>query len=513
MPSPVTGRYAQIRATLTGTTTSTPSLSDIQLECNRSSAVESKVIRYRFDEASNILEVTTDTRYGRRSDKRDDPSWESEERLNNLNQIMRQDIDGDTWNFTWDANGNLTSKTNGSESYTYVWNDENRLIQVSWDGAVGGYHAARFHSGKYHAAPGTATQWTVDYTYDSAGRMLTRNDGTNLTKFTWDHWDMVREVTGESVTEYLIPQGMLLSFQRDGVTYHASCDALGSVRLVTDEEGEVVSRFGNSAYGEQLAGSLDGVPGGMPYTWVGALGVRRDALTGLYYMRARWYDGSLDRFISLDPIGLNGGANLYSYGNNNPIAQVDPEGLYPNYEDLGHGYYRRRDSAGTNEYTNNYKPPSPVPFITREPHRIDPGMKPRPHDNWHFDPKGECPRKKPIDLKWIKDWLDWLNRRWKDWNRKPVPTRNENLFSDILDWTKEALRTGFGPSSLEVGQAIRDGLSRAADLLNPENATPPSPERVDREMNSPDSNTVPGSRPSPNSLRPIDWSDPRHPRR
>lgn len=66
----------------------------------------------------------------------------------------------------------------------------------------------------------------------------------------------------------------------------------------------------------------------MPYTWVGALGVRFDELTGLYYMRHRWYDPQSQRFISRDPIGLYGGGNLYGY-TGKPTNEVDPDGLNP----------------------------------------------------------------------------------------------------------------------------------------------------------------------------------------
>jgi len=45
------------------------------------------------------------------------------------------------------------------------------------------------------------------------------------------------------------------------------------------------------------------------------------------HMRQRWYDAQLQRFISTDPIGLYGGANLYGYCGNNPINSVDPQGL------------------------------------------------------------------------------------------------------------------------------------------------------------------------------------------
>ena len=44
-------------------------------------------------------------------------------------------------------------------------------------------------------------------------------------------------------------------------------------------------------------------------------------------MRQRWYDPTLQRFISRDPIGLEGGANLYAYVRNNPQRWIDPTGL------------------------------------------------------------------------------------------------------------------------------------------------------------------------------------------
>ena len=45
------------------------------------------------------------------------------------------------------------------------------------------------------------------------------------------------------------------------------------------------------------------------------------------YMRARYYDSELGRFINQDPIGLRGGMNLYAYVGNNPLNFVDPSGL------------------------------------------------------------------------------------------------------------------------------------------------------------------------------------------
>ncbi|WP_241496039.1 RHS repeat-associated core domain-containing protein [Pseudomonas putida] len=51
-----------------------------------------------------------------------------------------------------------------------------------------------------------------------------------------------------------------------------------------------------------------------------------DVETGLHYNRYRYYDPQVGRFISKDPIGLNGGPNLYTYAFN-PIQWLDPLGL------------------------------------------------------------------------------------------------------------------------------------------------------------------------------------------
>jgi RHS repeat-associated protein len=55
-------------------------------------------------------------------------------------------------------------------------------------------------------------------------------------------------------------------------------------------------------------------------------GQQEDAETGLSYNRHRYYDPSVGRFISTDPIGLRGGINVYGYGRN-PISSTDPLGL------------------------------------------------------------------------------------------------------------------------------------------------------------------------------------------
>ena len=48
----------------------------------------------------------------------------------------------------------------------------------------------------------------------------------------------------------------------------------------------------------------------------------------LYLTRHRLYSATLNRFLSSDPLGLDGGLNLYAYGNGNPLTYIDPLGLW-----------------------------------------------------------------------------------------------------------------------------------------------------------------------------------------
>ena len=161
--------------------------------------------------------------------------------------------------------------------------------------------------------------------------MLQSVAGGTTTNYHWDGWDLVQEdKTGtiNETTKYLVPEGEVLAFKRDGETYHLHGDGLSSTQLVTDSQGSQVARFVYGAWGQELQ-ATDNIPNGLDFRFVGGLGVRKDPTTGLIYMRHRWYDPALQRFISRDPIKFGGGTNLYEYVNGNPTNLVDPEGLQP----------------------------------------------------------------------------------------------------------------------------------------------------------------------------------------
>jgi RHS repeat-associated protein len=92
---------------------------------------------------------------------------------------------------------------------------------------------------------------------------------------------------------------------------------------LTDGNGNVTDRIEYSAYGftTYRAGTND-----TPFLYNGRYGVMSDA-NGLLYMRARYYNPYLCRFINPDPLGFAGGLNFYCYADGNPISNLDPFGL------------------------------------------------------------------------------------------------------------------------------------------------------------------------------------------
>jgi RHS repeat-associated protein len=86
----------------------------------------------------------------------------------------------------------------------------------------------------------------------------------------------------------------------------------------------VASSYAYDPFG-QILSQQETAP--QPFKYVGQYGVMAEP-NGLYYMKARYYDSSVGRFISQDPLGFGGGdINLYNYVGGDPVNRIDPLGL------------------------------------------------------------------------------------------------------------------------------------------------------------------------------------------
>lgn len=226
--------------------------------------------------------------------------------------------------FGYDANGNLTSKSDGSRTTAFTWDSENRLVAAQPpDGAA------------------------VSYKYDALGRLIERGEGEGTwTRYAYGAADVVRDRNSDGgAVEYLNGPGTddrLRQSDAPGALYFLS-DHLRSTTTLTDALGSVIEQESYDSFG-------DGV--GSARTRYEFTGRERDQATGLYYYRARWYDPQTGRFLGEDPAGFKAGANFYAYVLNDPLGKVDPTGL-----DGAPFYFLWRDSSGH----KFFDPPTPEP--------------------------------------------------------------------------------------------------------------------------------------------------------
>ncbi|MDD3179009.1 MAG: hypothetical protein PHQ04_01515 [Opitutaceae bacterium] len=129
--------------------------------------------------------------------------------------------------------------------------------------------------------------------------------------------------TKSGTTTYYVYGVGLLYEETGGSTSTYHFNQIGSTLALTDGSQTVTDRWSYAPYGAAVShtGSSD-----TSFLFNGELGVMTDA-NGLQYMRARYYNPRLMRFINADPIKFDGGLNWYVFVGNNPIGRVDPLGL------------------------------------------------------------------------------------------------------------------------------------------------------------------------------------------
>ncbi|MFK4148214.1 RHS repeat-associated core domain-containing protein [Streptomyces sp. NPDC004065] len=199
--------------------------------------------------------------------------------------------------FTYDADGRL--KNDGLRTYT--WNARGELTGLTRAGTVSAFGYGPLGDRVSKTTGGATSRYLTD-----GSNPLVEQDGSGATKAT---------VATSGLDQFL-------TRTESGRTQVYLTDALGTVVGLANPDGTVATTY---AYDPNGTPTASGAASSNPYTFTG----RENDGTGLLYYRDRYYDPQTGRFISQDPIGHSGGANLYQYALSSPTTYSDPSGNNP----------------------------------------------------------------------------------------------------------------------------------------------------------------------------------------
>lgn len=230
-----------------------------------------------------------------------------------------------TRTLVYDLNGNLVNDGTGN---TFEWDAANRLAAINY----------------------VNTTNRSEFFYDGLGRRIqeTERSGSKVTvqNFIWDGKSaQPSEVrTGSNlIVNKIYLQGEVIN----NIKYYHTYDHLHSLRELTKEDGQVITRYSYDPFGQRTKtfGATDSIDSVFGYTRM-----MFHPASGLSLARYRAYDSTQGRWLSRDPVidkQLPEGTSAYAYVSGNPVKLYDPYGL--SQADCDAAYSRCLDAALSSE--------------------------------------------------------------------------------------------------------------------------------------------------------------------
>ncbi|WP_258580257.1 RHS repeat-associated core domain-containing protein [Acinetobacter baumannii] len=249
--------------------------------------------------------------------------------------------------YQYDAQGNVTEIIQAGKNLKLTWDNQNRLIRSDNNGLV------------------------TEYGYDVFGRRLYKKTTNELTLFGWDGdlmiWESVKSAQMSYTKHYIYEPNSFVPLLQGGykdfiqlietpdyqeyqtkpysiykdpvwnsttrkkradleqITFY-HCDQVGTPQTMTNTRGECVWEILQDTWGTALEIKVVNQDNPFEQNNLRFQGQYYDSETELHYNRYRYYEPHSARYVSKDPIGLEGGMNTSSYVSD-PNQWIDPEGL------------------------------------------------------------------------------------------------------------------------------------------------------------------------------------------
>ena len=252
--------------------------------------------------------------------------------VNCLNQYTTvTDSDGNVHQFTYDEDGNLVQ----DNRRIYIWDSASRMEISRPLPGEGGFAIRNYYDAfsrrvkketwfvsPFGTYPPERPVSTTTYVYDGnllACETVEEVGGTiKRTEYSWG-----RDISGS--LDGAGGVGGLVAVKIDDSTYVPVYDVGGNIVAYCNSSGTVVAERHYSPFGQMISarGEGDSLFRRLHF-WFSTKYL--DHETGLYYFGGRFYSPFLCRWLNRDPIGEQGGLNLYAFCRNDPINHYDKNG-------------------------------------------------------------------------------------------------------------------------------------------------------------------------------------------
>jgi RHS repeat-associated protein len=313
------------------------------------------MVTYAYDSLGNVISMTTT-----------DGTYEYN--YDYLNRLVREYNPKDirTMIMSYIGNGNILAKKYYSgnqplivtgtpvESYEYAYNDtswKDRLTKVTKkiNGVIDEESNIAYNSnfiGNPSQFGNKTLTWegrrltnvngnAIEYKYNDEGTRISKKVGEVLTTYELNGNNIVAETTTDETTRYHYNErGLLVGFEFQNKQYFYIRDLLGIITEIVDENGFVMVSYNYDAWGNIIYKVVNNQIIDEINHFV-YKGYYLDNETGWFYLKTRYYNQFIGRFINADnrTATLRGieSSNLFVYGNNNPVNVIDENGNWPKW--------------------------------------------------------------------------------------------------------------------------------------------------------------------------------------